>query len=218
MTILILGITGRTGKYVLEEALKNKYTVHALVRNKNKVHIHSDQLVLFEGIPTDKAVLADAMQKCEAVISVLNISRTSDFPWAKLRTPTTFLSDSIKNVMQVATEQSIKRIIVCSAWGTNETKKDLPGWFRWIINHSHVGAAYKDHEVQESLLQHSPFDFTIVRPTGLTNSTREQGIQVNIQNTPKPKMTISRRSVAIFMMKILAEKSFPRQNVTISRK
>jgi uncharacterized protein YbjT (DUF2867 family) len=218
MTILILGITGRTGKYVLDEALKNNYTVHALVRDKNKVDVHSSQLVLFEGTPTDKTALADAMKGCEAIISVLNISRTSDFPWAPLRTQATFLSDAMKNILEVAEAQSVRRIILCSAWGANETKKDLPAWFRWLIHHSNIGITYQDHEVQESLLQSSSLEYTIVRPVGLTNSTGDQPIQLSFQNVPKPKLTISRKNVAVFMLKILAEKSFTRQVLTISGK
>ena len=218
MNILILGATGRTGKYLLEEALKNGHNIHALVRDKNKVANHSNNLFLFEGTPTDRAALANAMKGCEAVLRVLNISRASDFPLAKLRTPKTFLSDSIKNMMAIAAEQNIKRIIICSAWGTNETKKDIPAWFRWLINNSNIGVVYKDHELQELMLQNSLLDYTIVRPVGLTNSTKVKPIQISINNSPKPKLTIGRKNVALFMLKILNGKSFIRQVVTISEK
>jgi uncharacterized protein YbjT (DUF2867 family) len=138
MRILILGATGRTGKHLVSEALKNGHIVHVLVRDKSKIHHNAEQLTIFEGLPTDRTALKNAMTGCEAILTALNISRTSDFPWARLRTPKTFLSDTMKAVVKVAEEEKIKRIVVCSAWGANETKKDIPWWFRWFIDHSNI--------------------------------------------------------------------------------
>jgi len=218
MKILLLGATGRTGKHLLQEALAQGHIVHALVRDKGKLYERPDNLFVFEGIPTDSEVLKHAMKGCEAILSVLNISRTSDFPWAKLRTPGTFLSDTIKAVATIANEAHIKRIIVCSAWGTNETKQDIPGWFRWLINNSNIGVTYRDHEVQETYLQHTTFDYTVVRPVGLTNSGKQKQVVVTINNSPKPRLTISRKNVAAFMLDCLQEHSFIRQSVTISER
>jgi len=127
MKLLILGATGRTGKHVLSGALKAGYAIHALVRDKSKIP-DTANLTLFEGTPLDKAVLTTAMKDCDAVVSILNISRNSDFPWAKLRTPKTFLSDSIKNILEVTNELGVKRLIVCSAWEqTKQNKISHPG-------------------------------------------------------------------------------------------
>lgn len=217
MTILLLGATGRTGKHVLETLLEQNHTVHALVRNKSKVSAQSSRLILFEGDTTNEQTLSNAMKGCEAIISVLNVSRTSDFPWSKLRTPTNLLSRTMTNILQVASTQSINKIIVCSAWGVHETKKEIPAWFRWFINNSNIGPAYKDHEKQEDLLRNSPFDFTIVRPVGLTNSTKQQSMRTLTDNSSRPKLTISRKSVAKFMVQQLTSNDFSRKAVTISQ-
>jgi uncharacterized protein YbjT (DUF2867 family) len=216
MKILILGATGRTGRHLVAEALKNGHVVHVLVRDKSKIHHDSEQLKIFEGLPTDPTALKNAMRSCEAILTALNISRTSDFPWAKLRTPKTFLSDTMKAVVQIAEEEKIDRIIVCSAWGANETRKDIPWWFRWFIDNSNIGVAYRDHEIQESILQKTTLNYTIIRPVGLTNFNKEDNIRVSINNYPKPRMTISRKSVAGFMLKVLHEDLFIKQIVTIS--
>ena len=216
MTILILGATGRTGKHLLNAVLKDNHTVHALVRDKTKVTAKANNLVLFEGLPTDKVSLANAMKGCDAILSVLNISRTSDFPWAKLRTPTTLLSDTMRNIISIATEQKTKWIIICSAWGASETRKDIPFWFRWLMDHSNIGVAYKDHEAQETLLRNTALDYTIVRPVGLTNFAKAKQIQVSVDNIPKPGLTISRHNVAAFMAGVLHTSAFRRQAITIS--
>jgi hypothetical protein len=78
------------------------------------------------------------------------------------------------------------------------------------------GVAYHDHELQESILQKTTFNYTIVRPVGLTNFKKEENIRVSINNHPKPKLIISRKSVAGFMLKVLDEDLFIKQTVTIS--
>jgi len=200
MKLLILGATGRTGKYLVQESLSRGHVVHALVREKSKIEETNANLHLFQGSPLDADRLAEAMSGCDAVLSVLNISRVSDFPWARLRTPDHFLSEAMQKVIEVAHRQNITRVVVCTAWGVHETINDIPWWFRWLIRSSNIGVTYKDHERQEDLLMHSDLDWTIVRPVGLTNSTQIKEITLSINNNPKPGLTISRLQVAGFML------------------
>ena len=218
MRILILGATGRTGHLLLEEALKNGHNVNLLVRDKSKIVRNSNLISVYEGTPTSKDALIKAMQGCDAIMSTLNISRTSDFPWAKLRTQTNFLSATMKNIIDAANELPIKHIIITTAWGVCETKKDIPAWFRWLIDHSNIAYPYRDHEVQEGLLKNSTLNWTIIRPVGLTNSLKEKRIIVSINNNPKPALTIGRQSVARFMSNVLLDESYLKKCPTISEK
>lgn len=201
--ILLLGATGRTRKLLLRQALDDGYQVNALVRDKNIVFPIHPNLTLFEGTPTDKAALGKAMENCEAVVSALNISRTSDFPWAKLRTPAHFLSETMNNIIALSADLGIKRVIVLSAWGVSDTKNHIPLWFRWLIDHSNIGAAYRDHARQEELLIRSTLLYTIIRPVGLINSDKKKDIQVSLDNSPEPRLTISRTNVAKFIIEVL---------------
>ena len=203
MKILILGATGRTGRLLVEEAVKQGFDINVLVRDERKLSTRSAAITVFEGSTANRDDLLKAMQDCEAVFSVLNISRTSDFPWAALRTPTDFLSASMKNIIGVAEQLQINRIIITTAWGVNETKKEIPWWFAWLIDHSNIGYAYRDHEQQEDLLKNSTLSYTILRPAGLTNSLKSKNIIVSLDNYPKPGLTISRKNVALFMLNVL---------------
>lgn len=214
--ILVLGATGRTGKWVLQKALEKGYAVNVLVRDTSKIANHRS-LTIFEGNPQNKSDLERAAIGCTAIISVLNISRISDFPWAKLRTPKTFLSDVMQHIVKVAKEQKIKRVVVCSAWGVAETNLDLPFWFRWTIKFSNISIAYADHERQEKVLMASDLDWTIIRPVGLVNSKITQEVSVSYENNPKPKLTISRRAVAEFMICALENELLIGKFPTISK-
>ena len=217
MRILLLGATGRTGKWVLKTALEKGHSVHCLSRNSHRIP-KKDGIAVFEGNPASSDDLKKAMEGCEAIISVLNISRTSDFPWARLRTPKTLLSDTMSLVVSSAKELGIKRAAICSAWGVAETKKDIPNWFKWFIDNSNIGVAYTDHERQENILQQSHLDWSIARPVGLSNSKRTETIQESLNNKPKPSMLISRKSVGRYLVESLENETLIGKKVVISKK
>tara|TARA_R110000744_G_scaffold92118_3_gene178558 strand:+ start:3193 stop:3882 length:690 start_codon:yes stop_codon:yes gene_type:complete len=205
MKILILGATGRTGKLILAEALEQGYKINCLVRKPEEIKQNHSTLKIYKGSPESISELESALKGCDAIISALNISRKSDFPWSKLRTPKTFLSDVMKNIITLSTKIKIDRIVVCSAWGVADTEKEIPLWFNWFIKNSNIGVAYKDHERQENLLKSSTLNWTIVRPSGLLDLSKSQTIIESYNNEPKPKITISRKSVAEFMVQSLSD-------------
>ncbi len=109
MKILLLGATGRLGTPILEKLVRNNHEVHTLVRDRSKITIQSPNLEVFEGDPTNMADLRKAIAGCEYVIGALNISRMSDWPWAPLRTPKTLLSDTMRNLLSLVQEVSLKK-------------------------------------------------------------------------------------------------------------
>lgn len=78
--ILLLGATGRTGERLLHEALAEEYRVTILVRDRRKIGVSLGKLTVIESATLDTDSLQQAILGCDAVISTLNISRTSDFP------------------------------------------------------------------------------------------------------------------------------------------
>lgn len=216
MNILLLGATGRTGKLVLKTALEKGYSVHCLVRNPERVEPQTG-IQIFDGDPSNSDDLEKAIKECSCIINVLNISRKTDFPWSGLRTPKTFLSDVMSTLIPLAKKQKIKRVVNCSAWGVAETRKNLPFWFRWIIDYSNIGVAYADHERQEKLLEKSSLDWTIIQPVGLTNFKEDIIIRESFENSPKPSLIISRQSVANYMIDSVKNDSLIRRKVVISK-
>jgi putative NADH-flavin reductase len=218
MHILILGATGRTGRLLVKEALKRGHRVSVLIGHKSSLKTNPELVDVHEGTPLNKFTLADAMRGCDAILSTLNISRVSDFPWAKLRTSKDFLSSSMQKLTDLAKDQHISRIIITTAWGVAETNKDIPFWFRWLVNNSNIRYPYRDHEHQEQILRQSDLNWAIVRPVGLTDSDQEKDIQVSLNNIPKPSFRISRKNVALFMLDALQNNLYIRQCPVISEK
>ena len=216
MKILLLGATGRTGKLILKELLGQRYQINCLVREPEKINETNKNLTVLKGSPQNFSDLRKAFKGCDAIISALNISRKSDFPWSKLKTPPNFLSEVTRNIISLTKAKEVRRIIVCSAWGVAETKTQIPFWFRLLIHYSNIGIAYRDHENQENELKKSSLNWTIVRPSVLTNFKRKRKVIESYQNSPKPKLTISRENVAKFMVDALTRNELIRQIPTLS--
>lgn len=218
MHILILGPTGRLGRLVVDEALRRGHRVSVVVSHEYRLKTDPKLLDVHEGTPLNNYTVSNAMKGCDAVLSALNISRTSDFPWADLRTSEDFLSVSMKNILWAAIEQHVKRIIITTAWGVAETRKDIPIWFQWLINNSNIKYPYIDHELQEDMLKGSDLDWTVIRPVGLTDSVKDKEIQVTVNNQPRPSLTVSRRNVARFMLDVLEQGLYVREFPVVSEK
>ncbi len=215
--ILILGSTGRTGQWLLAEALNRGFRVSVLVRDKSKIEPQPN-LTIFEGNPYRYEDLEVAAANCNIVLSALNISRTNDFLWAKLRTPTDFLSQTMRNIIEISQKMPIDKLIFTSAWGVAETIGDIPFWFRWLVQSSNIGVAYRDHAVQEHLAEKSGLNYMAVRPVALTNNTDSQMIRVTTTNNkPKPSLTIGRKTVAKFMLDNLDKTMYFNQKPVISK-
>jgi uncharacterized protein YbjT (DUF2867 family) len=213
--ILLLGATGRTGSLALSYALEKGYQISCLVRDAARVQFQG-RVDIFEGDVSNLDDLSRAIQGCDAAISILNISRTSDFPWSPLRTPPTLLSNAMSSLIPLAKENNLERIISCSAWGVGDSEKEIPGWFRWFIKNSNIGVAYADHAKQEDLLRDSGLPYTIVRPTGLTNSDKSQGVRESFENKPRPRLTISRKTVARYLIDAIERSDLKNKHITVS--
>jgi uncharacterized protein YbjT (DUF2867 family) len=223
MKLLILGGTGRTGKWLVKQALEKGHEVHALISPHREFDVEAfpfrdKNLKVFTGTPLDKEILSNAMKGCDAVLSTLNISRTSDFPWAPLRTPENFLSKVTEQLIDLAPKNNIQRVVVLSAYGTNETRKLIPFWFRWMIENSAIGVGYKDHEKAEEILKTSGLDYTVIRPVGLTNSPKDREVLMSADLNVKHKITISRKNTAKAMLDIVEQKLFIGEMPAISEK
>lgn len=122
------------------------------------------------------------------------------------------------NVIGLAKETGVRHVVCLTAFGTNETRKFMSFWFRWIIDSSKIGVTYQDHERQEDLLRASDLDWTIVRPVGLTNEVEEQEVLIIRPDGPKPALTISRKAVAGFLLDAAEKHHFVGEAVGISEK
>src|SRR6478735_974897 len=130
MHFLLLGATGRTGKYVVSELLSQNHTAVALVRDASKVSSQPG-LTVVTGSPLSKDDIRRALTAApglipSAAIMTLNTVRKSDSPFAAQVSPPRFLADSCDNACEVLKDAGIKRIVVMSTAGVGDSWSKLP--------------------------------------------------------------------------------------------
>ena len=217
MRILLFGATGRTGRLILQKAIKDGHKVTAIVRTPSKLKGLGAEIV--EGTPYDKETIEKAIDNCDAVISTLNVSRTSDSPWAKLRSPKDMISHSIQNALETMREKRIKRIIVMSVLGAGESWNKMPFIFKLVVSSGNLRYAFKDHTKQEELLAASESNWTVIRLPMLTEEEGERDVIVKrLNDNTKLNRKITRESVARFILNILEDDSYYKTIVAVSNK
>ncbi|WP_394181770.1 NAD(P)-dependent oxidoreductase [Yoonia maritima] len=206
-TILLYGGSGRTGTFVMQQALAAGHSVRALVRNPAVISQTDAKLTLIKGTPEDADDVAEAMQGCDVVISTLNNARASDSPFSKLVNRDSLLKDIIDVTIAAMHDQGLRRIVSLGAAGANESYDTAPLLMRMLIKWSHLGHAYRDHEMVEDALAASGLDWTVGRAMmlGKKEGTAPviESYVVGGANQPKPVMQISRTSVAQWLIEAL---------------
>ena len=215
MKLLVLGASGRTGKRVAALALQKGHQVAAIVRSPEKV---ADLKVeVFQGTPYDCETVERALKGCEAVVNVLNVSRESDNPWARLASPPDLISRSCANALQAMEKLGVKRYAALSAVGAGDSWRLLPLVVRLVVRYSNLKAAFDDHTVQERLLVKSSADYTVVRAPMLTDKANPSGVLV-VRPGEKMKGSLSRQSAADLLLSILESGQHAREIIHISNR
>lgn len=215
MRLLVLGGTGRTGRLILELAPKRGHQVVAIARNPERISRFGATII--EGTPYDAGTVAGAMDGCDAVVSLLNVSRVSDGPWAALRAPSDLISKACANALEAMARCGVRRYVTLSAIGAGESWSHLPLIVRLIVRYSNLKYAFDDHTREEELLTRSGVDYTIARAPMLTDKANASGVMA-ARPGEKVRSAIARRSVAEFFISILEDAQYAGEIIHISNR
>ncbi len=197
MNLLIFGATGGTGRELVKQAIAQKHSTTAFVRDPAKLDIQHPSLKVFQGEITDSAAVESAVQGQDVVFSALGSSSLKKNP---------ALTAGVRNIVRGMEKHGVRRFIYESALGVGDSRQRLNFLFRFIIIPLVLRNAIADHEDKEQIIQQSPLDWVIVRPAGLTKGahTGEYRHGETIQFGAK----ISRADVADFMLKQIADNTY----------
>lgn len=203
MNILVFGASGNTGKDLVKKALAEGYLVTAFLRSTAKMKFSNEHLKIVQGNVKDYALVEQAMDNQDAVISVLGVSK----PLKK----DPIVIEGIKNIIKAMEVKNIKRLVYLSFIGVSESRKDSGFMIKHIISRI-VHNEIEDHEEKESLIKTSNLEWTIVRPpklkNGLQKGTYRYGEDIKTSSF-FPIMT--RSDVADFILKQLSDNTFLRK-------
>lgn len=190
---------------IVKEALAAGHEVAAFVRDPAKMTLEDSRLQLITGDVLDSAAVQTAVQGQDAVVCSLGTSSLG---------ATTIRSTGTANIIQAMDENQVRRLIVVSAMGIGSSWSTLSFSNKAIFN-TILRSSRKDHEQQETFVQESDLEWTIVRPSGLadTPQTGSYGLGENISAETS---RIPRADVAHFIVKELSDNAYVGKAVTIT--
>ncbi|MEZ4236447.1 MAG: NAD(P)H-binding protein, partial [Myxococcota bacterium] len=184
MRLAVLGSTGGTGKQVVEQALGRGHRVVALARRPEAVTVRHDRLVVRRADVMDPDSLRDALAPLpegplDAVVSGLGVVR-----FAEMFREITLYSAGGRNLVAAMAAQGLKRVVVVTSGGV-EAKDPAFGWFyERVMRPVLLARAYADMRRLEAVMQGSGLDWTVVRPTQLTDEALTGQYRVSPRLSP----------------------------------
>ncbi|MGH3104918.1 MAG: SDR family oxidoreductase [Gaiellaceae bacterium] len=135
--ILVTGGTGFVGPKVVHALRARDLPVRCLVRDRSRARLlETWGCKLVEGDVTDAASLRSAARGCDAVVHLVAIivGKPADFE--------RIMSQGTRDLLAAATAAGVRRFVLMSALGTDETTKDLVPYFgaKWEMEQAVKGS------------------------------------------------------------------------------
>lgn len=207
MKVLIIGATGQLGRYVTAEAIAQGFLVTAFARNPQKLDAHPN-LTFHSGNAYKQADIDAAVAEQDAVIVTIGsgMSRRN-----------TIRSTSTRHTISAMEKHGVKRLICQSTLGAQESWDNLNFFWKRIMFGAIIRPIFKEHEAQERLVQNSPLDWTIVRPSAFKNYPANGNFEIDVPPTKKGlKLVIGKEDIAKFIVAQLRDDRFLHKAVGIS--
>lgn len=160
--IAIFGGSGATGKALIHHALIRGIKVRALVRNANTMDIKSGLLELIEGSLSSLDHVEFCLKNCAAAICVFGPRP----PYADI-----FCEAATRTIVEAMQKLNIKRL-VCQTGGMigeYSANRTLPFRLMVAMYNRRLPIAASDRSGQETAVKRSRLDWTIAKPSRLTN-------------------------------------------------
>lgn len=128
MRVCIIGISGKLGRYMAQHCLDRGWEVTGVCRAKSvdKLADFGDRITVLPGPTNDASVVAQAVEGCDAVLTVL-------VPWGRKR----YAEGTARAVMEHATRKA--RLVFSCGWHiTRDGKDEFSRMLRFQIRLAHV--------------------------------------------------------------------------------
>ena len=209
MKVVIFGATGGTGKQLVEQALSGGHDVVAFARDRSKLGITQEHLNVVQGELSDRALIEEAIQGSDAVLSALG---------PRGRSKGEEIAQGTLNIVESMKKSGVRRLIITSTLSAKDPN-DRPD-FRTKAMVSLVKfamhGAYEDIVRSAEIVRASDLDWTIVRLAMLNNKPRKGHVRMGYVGRGEVGAGISRADVADFMLKQISDLSYLRQAPAIS--
>lgn len=208
MKITIFGATGRTGRYLVAQALSRGHEVTAFARSPEKLADYREQIEIVEGDVQDAEAVSRAVVGADAVVSALGPTEN---------TPDYQVQRGTQHILAAMQEHGVERLVISAGAGVGDPK-DEPKLFNKAINlllklvSRHV---YEDMKRTVETVRASDVDWTVVRVPMLTDDPAKGDVKVGyVGKGMGPRIT--RADMAHFMLDQLEDETYLHEAPAIS--
>ncbi|XP_031161727.1 flavin reductase (NADPH)-like isoform X2 [Sander lucioperca] len=213
MKIAVLGATGQTGQYLVNQALQQGHTVTAIVRNPGKLILHHDNLKMVEADIFSADSLKTHFKGQDVIMSCLG------FPVSFFSAVTGYTL-SMNSVISAMRESGVNRIITMSSWFTEpNSARQSPYVIRFLLLPIIRGVLNNMYEMEKLLEKSEDINWTVVRPPGLKNMPASVQEFLTHEGYFVPNSggnAVGRGDVARFMLSLLNSNAWVKKGVAIT--
>jgi len=167
MNLVVFGANGPTGHLLTNQALAEGHTVTAFTRHPEIFPLQQERLRVLRGDLVDLTSVEPAVRGQDAVLSTFGVPYSNK--------PIAEFSNGTSHIIQAMDHNQVRRLVCVSSSVMDSQVRyhDTGGGFifekimkPFVINV--IGrTAYEDTQRMETLVMNSDLDWTIVRPSGL---------------------------------------------------
>ncbi|MBE1484917.1 NAD(P)-dependent oxidoreductase [Plantactinospora soyae] len=223
MKLTIFAATGGIGRHLLRQAVSAGHDVTAVVRNPAALRAEQGgvRLVAADLTAPDPAVLADAVDKADAVLSGLGARSIAESGVTSRGTGAMIAAMRARDVRRIVVVSAAPISTVPSVGRPHPPRRDpgegflmrnlLSPMIKIILRRP-----YADLAVMEDLLRDSDLDWTVVRPPRLTDKPLTGTYRTAYGQNLRRGARIPRADVAHYMLRALDQPESVRQAVGIA--
>ncbi|NLF03496.1 MAG: NAD(P)H-binding protein [Actinomycetales bacterium] len=191
MQITIVGGSGGTGAELARQAIAAGHEVTVVSRSGTG----PDGADVVQGDANDADVARRAVAGADVVVITVGGARG-------VRRQRAAVTRSVVAAMRSA---GVRRVLVQSSLGAGDSAAQMPTVMRWLMRLA-LASALADHEEQEAAVRESGLDWTIVRPTGLTDKPGTgRWLALEVSDGGYLGATIPRADLAAFLLTLLTD-------------
>lgn len=208
--LAVFGASRGVGRHLVEQALRCGHRVTAVARDTSALagEIQHPQLRLIAGSAADPKVVAEALDGVNVVVCTLGAPALSR---SKIR------SEGTQVIIDEMKHRGLRRILALSLLGAHETRSRLPFFVKWVLFPLYLRRPVREHERQESLLEKSGLEWTVLRPPFLIDGPLTGRYALDLgEDWSHLSLQVSRADAADFFVKQLGNSAHSRQKVGIS--
>ena len=208
MHLALFGATGKTGRYLVEQALAQDHSLTGLVREPSRLATRHERLKVVQGDIRQAEKVSQAVAGAEAVISVLGPSSNK---------PELAVSQGMDNILAAMRQHGVRRLLQTIGAGVRDPR-DRPTpihlFFGALVRLLSANAFTDMAQVSEKV-RGSGLEWTVVRVPMLTEDAATGRLRVGyVGKDIGPRL--ARADLAAFLLRQLDDPQYIAQAPAIS--